>query len=234
MPRMSSLEGADVLNASGTRVGTVCGLVFHPSEPCVIGLAVRRPRLGGVVARQPVYIALAAVAFDERGVLLGTKRLPTNAGGAKTIGASWDDTVLWDAMPVRSSDGEPVGVVGDVAFDAATGAVNGIRVSTGIIGDMAVGRLEVPGELVEGFDGEAVIVGAGYADLEASGGVAKAAAKTATVARAVGTRVAKQAYDTGMSAAVSVGKSFKSGTGRRMLDKFRELTRDEDENEAKK
>jgi hypothetical protein len=32
-----------------------------------------------------------------------------------------------------------------------------------------------------------------------------------------------------MSAAVAVGKSFKSGTGRRMLDKFKEMTREEEE-----
>lgn len=229
MPRMTSLDGADVLSASGSPLGTVLGVLFHPREPRVVGLAVARPRMAGVVARPPVYVALSAIELEERGAVLETKRLPTSAGGARAIGASWDDTVLWEGMPVRSVDGDAVGAVGDVTFDGGTGAVRSLRVSTGILGDLAVGRLDVPGDLVEGFDGEAVVVSAGYAELQASGGAAKAAAKTASAAKVTGARVAKQAYDTGMSAAVAVGKWFKSGTGRRMLDKFRELTRDDDE-----
>jgi uncharacterized protein YrrD len=229
MPHTTTLDGVDVLAASGVRLGSLSGALFHLREPRVVGLAVTRPRVGGVVARKLVYVALSAVAFESRGAVLGTKRLPTNAEGERAIGASWDDTVLWDAMPVRSTDGEAVGVVGDVSFDGTSGAILSLRVSTGLLGDLAVGRLDVPGDLVEGFDGDTVVIHASYADLQASGGAAKVAAKTASAAKVAGTRVAKQAYDTGMSAAVAVGKSFKSGTGRRMLDKFREMTRDEDE-----
>jgi len=233
VPRMSSLIGLDVIGASGNRLGCVSGVLFHPREPRVVGLVVKRPRAVGVVTRPPAYVALPAFEFRTVDVHLGTKGLPTNARGAKVIGASWDDTVLWDAMPVRSTSGQGVGAIGDASFDAATGTVRSLRVSTGVLGDIAVGRLDVPGELIVGFDGDAVVIDAGYADLEKSGGAAKVAAKTASAAKEAGGRVAKQAYDTGMTAAIAVGKSFKSGTGRRMLDKFREMTRDDDENEAK-
>ncbi len=229
MPRMTVLDGAEVRSASGAHLGTVSGVLFHPVEPRVVGLAVLRPRLMVVVARPPVYIALSSVTFEERSVVLGAKKLPSSAEGAKTIGASWDDTVLWEKMPVLSTGGTAVGAVGDATFDAATGALRTLNVSTGIMGDLAVGRLDIPGELVERFDGNAVLVRPDYADLHPTGGAAKAAAKTTSAAKEAGARVAKQAYDTGMSAAIAVGKSFKSGTGRRMLDKFREMTRDEDE-----
>lgn len=229
MPHTTTLDGVDVLGATGVRLGSISGVLFHPREARVIGLAVTRPRVVGVVSRKPAYVALSAVTFENRGALLVTKRLPTNVEGERAIGASWDDTVLWDSMPVRSTDGDAVGVVGDVSFDGTTGMARSLRVSTGIFGDLAVGRLDVPDELIAGFDGDAVVIHASYADLQASGGAAKVAAKTASAAKVAGTRVAKQAYDTGMSAAVAVGKSFKSGTGRRMLDKFREMTRDEDE-----
>jgi len=229
---MSSLVGVDAVGTTGKRLGGISGVLFHPSEPRVVGLVVKRPRIAGVIARGPVYVALAVVELGDSSVRFGTKGLPTIASGAKAVGASWDDTVLWDAMPVRSVAGESVGAVSDVSFDFETGVVRMLRVSTGVLGDIAVGRLDVPGELVEGFDGEAVVVRAGYADLPKSGGVAKAAATTASAAKEAGGKVAKQAYDTGMSAAIAVGKSFKSGTGRRMLDKFRQLTSDDDENEA--
>lgn len=232
MPRMSSLVGVDVIGASGNRLGSVSGVLFHPRDPRVIGLVVTRPRLAAVVARPPVYVPLGAFEFRAADVRLATKGLPSNARGEKELGVSWDDTVLWDTMPVRSTSGEGVGAIADVSFDSATGAVRTLRVSTGVLGDIAVGRLDVPGELAEGFDGDAVVIGAGYADLKKSGGAAKAAAKTASVAKEAGGRVAKQAYDTGMSAAIAVGKSFKSGTGRRMIDTFKELTRDDDENGA--
>ncbi len=232
MPRMSSLVGVDVVGSSDNRLGSVAGVLFHPRDPQVVGLVVTRPRLAAVVALPPVYVPLSAFEFRKTHVRLATKGLPTNARGEKQLGVSWDDTVLWDTMPVRSSSGEGVGAISDVSFDSSTGAVQTLRVSTGVLGDIAVGRLDVPGELAEGFDGDAVVIGAGYADLATSGGAAKAAAKTASAAKDAGGRVAKQAYDTGMSAAIAVGKSFKSGTGRRMLDKFKELTRDDDENGA--
>ncbi len=229
MPRVSAVEGAIIISSRGKLLGTVSEVLFHPSEPRAIGVSVTRPRMASVIARPPAYVPLAQLARCDDGYALDAKALPSEANSERLLGYSWDVTVQWSGMPVRSAKGGAVGVVDDVTFGLGDGSVSMMRVSTGILGDVAVGRLEVPGELVEGFDGGAVIVSAGYSALEASGGAAKVAAKSAAMAKDAGAKVAKQAYDAGMSAAIAVGKSFKSGTGRRMLDKFKEMTRDDDE-----
>lgn len=229
MPRLSELQDVEVVNVKGKPMGLVTDVLFHPGQPRAIAVVVRRPRIGGLVARADAYIPLGILRVEGGKLHLDSKGLPAEKDGIQMLGYSWDVTVHWAGMPVRSADGEQVGAVSDVTFALEDGAVTSMRVSTGVLGDVAVGRLEVPGNLVQGFSGDAVIVSAGYSDLAASGGVAKAAAKGAGIAKDVGGRVAKQAYDAGMSAAVAVGKSFKSGTGRRMLDKFKEMTREEEE-----
>ncbi len=229
MPRMSALEGTAVTGSQGKVLGSVAAVLFHPSEPRAIGVMVQRPRTAGVVARPPVYVPLGALTARADGLVFDGKSLPSEKDTEQFLGYSWDVTVHWAHMPVRSSDGGVIGAVDDVTFDFEGGAVSSMRVSTGILGDVAVGRLEVPGELVEGFMTDAVVVSATYSDLEVSGGAAKAAAKGAAVAKETGARVAKQAYDAGMSAAIAVGKSFKSGTGRRMLDKLKDMTREDKE-----
>jgi len=229
VPRVSAVEGATIVSSRGKLLGTVSEVLFHPSEPRAIGVSVTRPRMANVIARAPMYVPLTQLTPNDDGFALDAKSLPSESDGARVLGYSWDVTVQWSGMPVRSADGGAVGAVDDVTFALKDGSLSMMRVSTGILGDVAVGRLEVPGELVEGFDGGAVIISARYADLQSSGGAAKAAAKGAAVAKDAGAKVAKQAYDAGMSAAIAVGKSFKSGTGRRMLDKFKEMTRDDDE-----
>lgn len=229
MPRVSALEGAIIVSSKGKFLGTVSEVLFHPSDPRAIGVSVTRPRVAGMIARPPMYVPLALLTQGGEGFMLDAKTLPSEADGERLLGYSWDVTVQWSGMPVRSADGGAIGAVDDVTFALSDGSVSMMRVSTGILGDVAVGRLEVPGELVEGFDAGAVIVSAGYSDLEASGGAAKVAAKGVAVARDAGAKVAKQAYDASMSAAIAVGRSFKSGTGRRMLDKFKEMTREDDE-----
>lgn len=229
MPRMSALEGVGVTGNREKPLGRVVDVLFHPSEPRAVAVVVERPRTAGVVARPPVYVPLGMLGRTDEGFTLEANALPGAKAGEQFLGYSWDETVHWDGMPVRSDAGDLIGAVDDVTFAFEGGDVSVLKVSTGILGDIAVGRLEVPGELVSGFDGEAVVVSAAYTELEASGGAAKAAAKGAAVAKETGARVAKQAYDAGMSAAIAVGKSFKSGTGRRMLDKLKELTREDEE-----
>ncbi|PKQ21197.1 MAG: hypothetical protein CVT66_01740 [Actinobacteria bacterium HGW-Actinobacteria-6] len=229
MPRVSDIEDVGVVNSRGMSLGRVSAVLFHPSEPRAVAVVVQRPRIGGVIARAEMYVPLGMLAREGEVLVLRANKLPSETDGERFLGYSWETTVHWRGMPVRSTEDEMIGAVNDVDISLTDGAVSLLRVSTGMLGDVAVGRLEVPGDLVEGFSGDAVIVSAAYAELKASGGAAKVAAKGATAAKEAGGRVAKQAYDASMSAAIAVGKSFKSGTGRRMIDKFKEMTRDDEE-----
>lgn len=231
MPLISQIRGRTVANKRGSVLGTVADVLFHPSEPEVIGLAVQPPATLYVIERAQRFIPLTEVTLDEDGTgfVYSGSRLPSFENGTKAIGHDWETTVIWRGMPVRSADGEAVGAVKDARVRIADGSVRTLEVSTGAVGDLALGTLTIQREQVVGFDGESVVLTVGYRDAEKSGGLARSTAGGVAAASVRGQQVAKQAYDAGMKAAIKVGRSFKHGTGRRMLDKLRELTDDSDE-----
>jgi sporulation protein YlmC with PRC-barrel domain len=130
-------------------------------------------------------------------------------------------------MPVRSAAGDEGGTVHDVEFDPTTGGLTLLRVSTGAVGDAAVGRLEVPAELVRGFDGDAVIVLPEYAEIESTGGAAKAVASGVAAVKVRGGQVAEGALEVGVAASKALGRSIRGGMLRKALEKAKSLM-DED------
>lgn len=226
MPRVSGIIGREVVSSKGEVLGTVSEVLFAPSEPRAVGLAVERPRVAGMVALPPRYVPLASVALREGRVLLETAALPSQAKTEKALGYTWDETVQWRGMPVAGPSGEFVGTISEIEFERPGGTVTGMELSSGMIGDAAVGRISVPGDVVLGFAGDAVKVSVEYHDLDVSGGAAKAAATGVAVLSERGSKVAKGAYDAGMSAAIAVGKSFKSGAGKRAVDGLRKIVTD--------
>lgn len=229
MPRISSITDRNVFAADGKPLGVVSAVLFDAGEPRVVGIEVRPRPIAYVVPRRPRYVPIGDVALvGESAVRLPGKRLPSDDAGEKAIGRSWHDTVIWRGMPVVSAEGEPVGAVHDVAYSAETLRVTRLIVSTGMFGDAALGRLEVGGEFVRGFDGDRVIVLPGYRDIRATGGVAKAAATGVAAVKVRGERVATEAVKAGAAAAAAVGRSFKHGAGRRAIDRLKSLMDDEE------
>lgn len=230
MPRITELAGRPVLGAKGKRKGKVIDVLFHPTEARAIGYVVKPRNVLYLLERRPRYVAFEAMSHDGEGnALLPGGRMPSARAGEKATGVSWRESSYWRGMPVRAEDGDRIGVVQDATVSLKTGAVRALRVSTGVVGDVAVGRLEVPAEFIVGPRGDAVVLRAGYDQLEASGGLAAASAKGAAAARVHGERAAKKAYDASLTAAVKVGRSFKQGTGRKMMDTLKKWTADEDE-----
>lgn len=233
MPRVSGIIGREVVSSKGQSLGAVTEVLFAPSEPRAIGLTVERPRIVGVVAKAPRYVPLESVALREGRVELSTAALPSEAKSEKTIGVTWEETVQWRGMPVVSPSGRVVGVITEIEFERPSGQVIALELTSGILGDAAVGRLTVPGEVVTGFADDAVRVSLEYSDLEVSGGAAKVAAAGVTTVKDKGGKLAKGAYDAGMSAAIAVGRSFKQGTAKRAVDGLRKMvsdaTKDDDE-----
>lgn len=226
------LRGVEVRSPKRAVLGRVTGVLFHPSEPRVVGLEVTPPRLAGVVRRRARYVPLSTVSVREGALATEDRSLPSNAAGQRVLGFSWDITVHWRGMPVRDSDGAAAGVVADATFDGH-GVLDALRISTGVAGDVAVGKLTVPAADVEGFDGAAVVITARSRDLTSDGGAAKAAAKATVKATALakerGGAAAKAASDATVRAAGAVGRSIHSGKARRVLDGLRNAMRDDDE-----
>jgi len=228
MLSISELHGVDVRSPKRAVLGRVTGVLFHPTQPRVVGLEVRPPRLAGVVRRRIRYVPLSSVAVRDGALALESRSLPSDAAGQRSLGYSWDGTVRWRGMPVRDSDGAAAGVVADATFDSH-GALDSLRVSTGIAGDVAVGKLTVPAGDVQGFDGVAVVITARARDLASDGGAAKAAAKAAAVAKERGGVAAKAASDATVRAAGAIGRSIHSGKARRVLDGLRRAMKVDDE-----
>jgi len=96
-----------------------------------------------------------------------------------------------------------------------------------MVGDLAVGRLEIAGDLVKGFSGDAIIVKPEYKDIEASGGAAKAMASGVTTVKTKTSQVAQGFGELGTAAAGAMKRSFRSGLGRKAIDKVKSFM-DED------
>jgi len=230
VPRITELAGRPVVGQKGKRRGKIVDVLFHPTEARAVGYVVKPSNILYVIERKPRYVALKALDFDDDGNgVLDSERLPSSRAGVKAAGIPWEESSYWRGIAVRAEDGDRIGAVQDVTISLKSGAVRDLRVSTGVVGDVAVGRMEVPAEYVIGPKGDAVILRAGYDDLESTGGLAAASAKGAATVKVHGERAAKKAYAAGVSAAVQVGRSFKSGTGRKMMDTLKKWTADEDE-----
>lgn len=229
MPSLSGYERLSVVSGSGRHLGRVSAVLFHPREQRVVGLQVDRGSIMGVIDQRPRYLRFDdAHEVDEATIGIDGDSLPADAAGERALGFSWEETVIWHGMPVRSPDGDEVGTVHDVVFDGDSGVIEEVRVSTGAVGDMAVGRLEVPARLVRGFDGESVVVEAGYAELQATGGAAKAAASGVTALKERSEQVADGVLEVGVAASRALGRSLKSGMGRKAIDKMKALMDDEE------
>lgn len=229
MPGIIDYERRTLVGKDGRPLGRVSAVLFHPREPRAVGFQIDRGAVLGVIDQRPRYVCLSDVRSNPEGELaIDSDTLPKDAAGERALGYSWDATVVWRGMLVRSPSGEQVGFVHDAGLDAETGALTSLRLSTGALGDAAVGRLEVPSALVRGFDGESVVVEAGYADIEATGGAAKVAASGVTAIKERTGQVADGMLEVGVAAAGALGRSLKSGMGRRALDKMKALMDDEE------
>lgn len=226
MLTISELHGVEVRSPKGAVLGRVVGVLFHPHEPRVVGLEVAPPRLAGVLRRRSRYLPLACVRVSQGALAIEGRSLTSNAAGERVLGAAWDETVQWRGMPVRDGAGRAAGIVADASFEMS-GVLESIRVSTGVAGDVAVGKLTVPAADVQGFDGSAVAVTARSQNLTSDGGAAKAAAAVAAVVKERGTAAATVVADAAVRAAGAAGRSIHSGAARRVLDGLRNAMRDD-------
>ncbi|MDP2181038.1 MAG: PRC-barrel domain-containing protein [Actinomycetota bacterium] len=210
MPDVQSVTGEPVRNPKGKRFGSVTHVLFHPSEPRVVGFEIQPEPYLYVIPRRPCFVALADVEVAKKSLRLFSARPASNAAAAKKIGANWENTVIWAGMPVRSESGEAAGCVRDVRFSKMDGRVKRLALTGGMGADVAIGRQEIGGDQVQRFDGEHVVVDDAVHKAEYSGGMARRAGTSAAVAKVTAEEVAKKTVAAGR-AAVKVASSSKLG-----------------------
>lgn len=222
MPDVSKSEGLTVVDAKGKILGRVSHVLFHPTEPRVVGYEVQPPAIGYVVTRKPRFIQFrqAAIVGDE--LKLAGGKPPSEKAAQKAQGFEWESSVIWRSMPVLTRDGAAMGFVRDVRFSATDGSVTVLALTGGVTADVAVGTKQLDGAAVVGFDveREAVIVESEAARAELSGGVAAQAGKSTAVAKLAAEKAAKSAA---VGAAVAVRAAAKSDVAKRAVKGWKSL-----------
>lgn len=236
MPRARLIEDSKLADLDGKVLGRVDHILFHPSEPRVVGAAVR-PRVLWFFWLKPAYVALADLRFDDDEAVRITGGRPVRgAKAAEALGADPDATVIWTGMPVTSRDGMLAGAVDEVWFSLPDGDVTRMKVTGGFSADVAYGRGTIAGDQVIGFDGTAVVVEPRPAEIEVSGSMAKRAAKSAVMLDIAGEMAGRAFVDASRATGKAIRKAAIVSPVRRarrtwksMGDAFREgMSEDKD------
>jgi sporulation protein YlmC with PRC-barrel domain len=203
-----------VITAKGRRVGRVSDVLFSPQGTRVVGMVVMRPRLLMLLDRRDRYLALDSVRIADGQVHVAGGRGSWDKAAASRLGFSWDGTVVWQGMPVRTVSGTALGTVRDGLFDPSTGDLLAVGLTSGVAADAAVGVRDVPVALVQGFDGTAVVLADEAALGETSGGAAAAAGKGMAIAKDTAGNAVKTATRYGKAAAKVASQS---ATGKKAM-----------------
>jgi len=187
------------------RVGRLVDVLFHPTEPRVVGFTVERPDVLLMIRRSDRYVALDRTSIlKDRVVVEG----PAAWGGAaaKRLDISWERTVVWLGMPVRTESGTALGRVRDARFDESDGRLESLDLTEGVAADTALGTREFSASMVRGFEGDAVVVSDEVKSVPTDGGAAAVAGKGAARAK-VGAEQAAVAAGKAAKVAAAYGKS---------------------------
>lgn len=211
----------DGLPRRGRKIGKVSKTVFDPSGMRVVGFIVRRPDLLWMFKRSDRFIALDAIEVRD-GVICPVKGMDSwDDRAIKRMGVDWDTCIIWEGMPVRTSSGEDLGRVDDISFDEETGEAESLFLDDGGTARALVGSVEIPKELMVGYDDGLLIVKSEAAQCKLTGGLAaKAGEATAkvgiaaregahTAGKAVGKAVDKGSYGLGKA----IGRIKRSVSG---------------------
>ncbi len=211
---MHSLREVDRLTVYGEkhkksgvrkRVGRLIDVLFHPSEPRVVGFTVEQPDFLLMVRRSDRFVALDRTEIlNDRVVVDGSDAWGRSA--AKRLDVFWERTVVWLGMPVRTESGTAVGQVRDATFDENGGQLATLELTEGITADTALGTREIPADMVHGFEGDAVVVSDDVLAVATDGGAAAAAGKGAAQVK-VGAEQAAVAAGKAAAVAAAYGKT---------------------------
>jgi len=207
MPYVSDIEGLPVIGAKDKVLGRVNHVLFHPSEPRVVGIELQPPAIGMVVERKPRYLALDAVEWAADALTLKTPKMESNAASAKRLGFDWDISVVWRFMAVVTESDEFLGLARDMRFNKTDGRITNLKLTRGATSDVAVGAQLLEGDLVIGFDGENVRVADAALQVDSGGGVARQAGRGAAIAKITAEETLKQAAGGAANIAKAVRKA---------------------------
>lgn len=213
------VRGTKVRKHNGKKAGTVREVLFAPATQQVVGYIVGRGDLLLMIKRKDRFLAFdRAEIAPQTGFLVAQEGKGVWDGSAlKRLGISFDDTVVWRGMPVRTEDGRDLGRVADLAINDSDGRLLGVRLSDGAMATALLGRKDISSDLIVSCGRKGILVKNSAVAVEASGGVVDTAATATVIASDRITRGAKTATNVATKGAAEIKKRTSS-----MLSSFKE------------
>lgn len=194
-------------DTSPLQVGKVHMAVFAPGGKRLVGFLVKRRDVAMMFKRDDVFLALDSCEFFKDGIYATRAMDSFDDVARKRLQLDWDSSILWEGMDVKTENGRELGYANDILFDEHTGAVKTFFVGDGGTARSLVGSVEIPVELLRGYDQGFMIVDAEAGTLGLNGGFAaqagEATARAGLAAHEMGKRIgheASQALDKGSHA----------------------------------
>ena len=211
------------------RIGKVRACVFHPTSKRCVGFLVKRPDLLWMFYRKDKFIAIDGYEFEDGRIVVSQDAGAEGSAACKRLGIAWDECVLWVGLPVLTSKGENLGLVGSVSFDVKTGAVISLETDTGATSNALLGKKTIPASYVKGFrrgmgaaltqNGQAteeeelgaILVSEEALEISAEGGLAEQAGKATAVVANKAQETANKVKPKVSQAAKTTGKAVNKG-----------------------
>lgn len=216
MLKLSQMTGVAVYAPKGShgkaaqtfaRMGKVHNTVFAPDGRRVVGFLVSRPDLAGMVKRPDVFLALDSIAPCDGGVRVTGGDASYDDEAWQRLGLDWDRCIIWVGMDAKTTDGKVLGYVNDASFNTKTGVVETFMVGDGGVAQSLVGSVQIPAEMLRGYEKGFMLVAPEAAGMALSGGVAAKAGEGYAKAKYEGKKAAEKA---GRAAGQAVDKGSKA------------------------
>ena len=183
-----------------SRIGRLHMAVFSPDGRDVVGFMVSLPDIAGMVKRPDRFVALDAFVPDGDGVRVTRPDDGFDDAARARLALDWDACIMWAGMDARTVSGKDLGFVSDAVFDEKSGAVARLCVGDGGVAESLVGAIEIPVDMLKGYEKGYMVVSNDATKLTLSGGAAAAAGEGYARAKATGRRAAAKADEAAASA----------------------------------
>lgn len=200
------------------KIGKVTVGVFHPTKKRLVGYLVKRPDVAGMVKREDRFLA-----FDRVRVTKGEKgdeiEPPDEEGtwdkqACKRLGIDYERCVVWEGMPMRTTDDKLLGYVDYVGYDPTSGKVAWVACSESAGSRALLGITKVPGRDIKGYADGAIQLKKSEDEFVPEGGLAAkagaASVKTKQKAGEVGKKASVAAHKAGHAAKSAAAESLDS------------------------
>ena len=136
------------------KLGRVLAFLFHPSENRCIGFLAKRPDVALMFRRKDLFVSFGGFDVIQGRIIAGKAagdKGKTAEKAARAAGASLDECIVWQGLPVVCEDGTVLGVASDVLCELGTGSVYELEVGNGAAANALLGTLHVPADEIVGF-----------------------------------------------------------------------------------